>query len=392
MTTAAAETRAAGNPAMQIHTPEDRHVPALIRTGKSLAQLEGGIAHYPDKIRTEVRWLQGFFMERCNNNGESLRAMAAKLGHDKSREYFRNLICGDYFKSKTSTWVEGGRAWSEFLEMIAMLRRHDQLIARTGKLPFVQTPTYHCIANFITTLRAPSAVCRIGGIVAPTGGQTSESFKFYRDLNNHGTVIHFEAPGDGRLTKLKAKALTAYHVSGCKIERRADLELDAHIHEGRTIIIDNAQSLYQRNRGSDQPAFNWIREIYDDKRPTIILKFTEEFLQDLTGAAAKGYFEQFIGRMGGLGNLLKLPDYAPEGDLQCIARAFRLPASAVDSFLVRWSQQPGRIRIVFNKIQQAQEFAKLEGRERIQLDDLKEADTYTPPGVGTDVIDEGGES
>lgn len=380
MTTSPAHLATAGNAELEL---SQKHVDTLVRTGKSLAQLEADIAHYPEPIRTEVRWLQGFFLERCNNNAESLRACAAKLNHDKSREYFRNLICGDYFTSKTNKWIEGGRAWSEFLEMIASLRRHDQLVARTGKLSFVQTPTYHCIANFITTLRAPSAVCRIGGIIAPTGGQTSESFKFYWPLNNHGTVIHVEAPGDGRLTKLKAKILNAYHVGVTAIARRPDLELDLQINESRTLIIDNAQALYVRGRGSDQPAFNWIREIYDDKRPTIILKFTEEFLQDLTGNAAKGYFEQFIGRMGGMSNLLRLPDFAPKEDLKCIAHHFKLAPSAIDDFLHKWSRQPGRIRIVFNKIQQAQEFARLDGRTRITLDDLAEADTYTPPSTGT---------
>lgn len=358
------------------------NTPALVRTGKTLAQLQQGIAHYPEKIRLEAEWLQGFYLGHCRNNGELLRSICAKLGHDRSREYFANLIRGDYFKNKSGTWAKGGKGWSEFVEMMAALRRHAQLVARTGKLPFVQTPTYHCIANFITAKRAPSAVCRIGGIIAPTGGQTSESFKFYQSLHNHGAVIHFEAPSSGRPTAIRNKALEQYSVSGCKVERRGDRELREHVNEHRTLIIDNAQVLYQARYGMQQPAFNWLRELYDDLRPTIILKFTEEFFAEMKGAEAKGYFEQFIGRMGGLSGILRLPDYAPLSDLTCIADAFSLAPSAVEDYLLPWSQATGRIRIVFEKLQKAQEFAALQAHPRITLDDLQSAQDYTPPNVG----------
>ncbi len=391
MTKPSAETATADKAnALSVEVRESGHIPALVRTNKSVAELEQAINHYPDAIRSEVRWVQGFFLDHCRNNAESLRAIAAKLGHDKSREYFRNLICGDYFTSKATTWNQGGRAWSEFLELVSSLRRYEQQVQRTGQLPFVQTPTYHCISDFITAKRAISAVCRIGGIIAPTGGQTSESFKFYRTLNNHGQVIHVEAPANGRLSALQGKILEAYHLSGHKIDRRRELELRENINDSRTIIIDNAQVLYQPHHGSQQPCFNWIREIYDDKRPTIILKFTEEFFTDLSSGAAKGYFEQFIGRMGGLRSILRLPEFAPEADLKCIARTFRLEGKTALELLHKWSRQPGRIRIVFDKIQLGLTFAQEDGRDRATLDDLKAADVFEPQASGSD--DEGGES
>ena len=73
-----------------------------------------------------------------------------------------------------------------------------------------------------------------------------------------------------------------------------------------------------------------------------------------------------------------------------LSAAAKLPASTAEGLLYKWSRQPGRIRIVFDKIQKAQEFARLDKRDRITLDDLAEADTYTPPAVGSD--SEGGES
>ena len=370
------------NTTLEVALPKNL-TPVLTRTSKSLSDFEVGTAHYPEPIRTETRWLQGFFLDHCAGNTESLRAIACKTGHDKSKEYFYNILCGYNFKGGAGDWKHGGRAWSEFLEVVSALRRHDQQIARLGQLPFIQTPTYHCIANFVTAKRAVSAVCRIGGIIAPTGGQTSESFKFYRTLNNHGAVIHVEAPSNGGLFALKAKILEAYHAKKSDIKIRRDSSLREEINETRTIIIDNAQVLYLAKHGNDQPAFNWIREIYDDKRPTIILKFTEEFLGDLQRGNAKGYFEQFIGRMGGFNSLLRLPEHAPEADLRCIADAFKLRGKGAYELLYKWSRQAGRIRIVFDRIQLAQTFAQAAGRDRITLDDMQEADTYVPPSIGS---------
>ena len=367
--------------------------PTRARTTKSLADLEKGISHYPEPISTDARWLQGFFLDHCQANVLTLRHIAAKLGHDKSTEYFYNFLHGYNFNSATGTWVKGGKAWTEFLEMADSLRRYQQQAARAGRLQFVQTPTYHCVANFITAKRALSAVCKIGGIIAPTGGQTSESFKFYRDLNNHGQVTHLEAPASGSLTNLQCKILEQYHVTGVKLTYTATRAqaLRDNVNETRCIIIDNAQVLYKASAGADQPCFNWLREIYDDKRPTIILKFTEEFLKDLNQGAAKGYFEQFIGRMGGLNSILRLPEFAPAADLRVIARSFGLDAGKTAmEFLYKWSRQPGRIRIVFDRLQLAQTIARAEGRARITLADLDAADSYVPPSTGSD--DEGGES
>lgn len=372
------------------------HYPTRTNSRKSLAEMERAIDHYPDPIRQEARWLQGFFFDHCQANAVSLRRVACKINHDKSVEYWTNILSGYNFRGENSpgAWKKDGRAWTEFLEMIDGLRRYAQQAARANRLPFVQTPTYRCIENFITAKRALAAVCKIGGIIAPTGGQTSESFKFYRDLNNHGQVTHLEAPANGLLTTLQIKILEQYHVTGVKLTMRATREqaIRDNINETRCIIIDNAQVLFHAGKGGDQPCFNWIRELYDDRRPTIILKFTEEFLGDLTRGAAKGYFEQFIGRMGGLNSLLRLPEYAPVADLKAIARSFGLdPGKGAMDYLHRWSRQPGRIRIVFDRLQLAQMLARHDKRDRITLADLAEADAHTPPNTGSD-DDEGGES
>lgn len=384
MSTLPSEDSAAGNPGAPAELHTERI--AVSRTTKTLSQLEDGVAHYPEPILTEVRFLQGFFLDHCRANISSLRAIAAKLSTDwdKSPEFFHNLVGGYYFTSKTSTWVKNGRAWNELINMVASIRRYAAQVERAGKMPFIQTPTYHCIADFITAKRAPDAICRIGGIVASTGSQTSECFKFYRTLNNHGRVIHLEAPANGRPVALQCKVAEQYSARGAKMNRGTEREqvLRDEVNETRCIIIDNCQVLIDPRRGDYQPCFDWIREIYDDRHPTIILKFTIESYKDLTSGSTKGYFEQFIGRMGGLKSLLRLPDFAPDSDLRVIANAFGLdPGTGAMEYLHEWSRSLGRIRIVFDRLKLAQTFCQADGRKRITLADLEEAKNYEPPAT-----------
>lgn len=362
------------------------------RMKRSLADYERGIAHYPEPIRTRVRWMQGYLLDQSVGTPLSLRSVALKAGWDKSEEYYYNLIGGYYFKSASTQWKEGGKAWSEFLEIYEAIRRYAEQAARQGRLAFVETPTYRCIADFITARRALNAVCKVGGITGPTGGQKTAALKHYAMLNNHGTVIRIEAPACPRVGVLQRKIADRYKIPASRLIYNATREaaIREQVNETRCIIIDNAQRLYIPGKGSDQPCFNWLLELQEDTDCALILSFTTDFTDTISAGRAKGYFEQFVGRMGGLRDILTLPDHAPASDLRAIARAFGLQdgKGAMD-FLHRWSREDGRIRIVFSRLQRAKEFAGLEGRERITLADLQEAQDYTPPAIGTDTEEEG---
>lgn len=375
------------------------NTPVAITTGRAagrmkrtLADYERGIAHYPDAIRERVRWLQGYLLDQHSGSALSLRTIALKAGWEKSEEYFYNLLGGYYFKSATTMWKEGGKGWSEFLEIHEAVRRYADQAARQGRLPFVETPTSRCVADFITARRSLNAVCKIGGITGPTGGQKTAALKHYALHNNHGTVIRIEAPACARVPVLQRKIADRYKIPPSRLITNASREaaLREQINESRCIIIDNAQRLYVPGKGSDQPAFNWLLEIQEDSECALILSFTTDFTDVLQAGRAKGYFEQFIGRMGGAQDILRLPDYTPASDLRVIARSFGLQdgKTAMD-YLHRWSREDGRIRIVFSRLQRAKEFAKLDGRERITLADLEESHTYTPPAIGTDTEEEG---
>lgn len=366
---------------------------SLSRSRRSLADYERGIAHYPEPIKQRIRWLQGYWLDRCAGNNASLRAIAAKAGWDKSETYFYNLLGGYYFKSKSGTWIEGGQAWSEFMEIFSAIQRYAEQAERQGRLHFIPTPTYRCVEEFITARRALNAVCKVGGITGPTGGQKTACLKQYAQLNNHGQVIRIEAPALPRVGVLQRKIADRYHIEGTALNYHATREaaIRENVNETRCIVIDNAQRLFVDGKGSDQPCFNWLLELQEDTECTLILSWTTDFTDKLTAGRAKGYLEQFVGRMGGMNDLLRLPDFTPESDLKTIARAFHLePGKGAMDFLHRWSREAGRIRIVFQRLQRAKNFATIDGRDRITLADMEEAQDWSPPGIGDDL--EGGES
>ena len=387
------QTIADGNTGDEAQIETRNTTRTLSRSRRSLAELERNVQHYPEAIRTPVLWMQGFWRDECSGNDSALRVLGEKLGFAKSDEYFYNLLGGYYFKTATGMWKEGGKAWGEFLEFVEALKRYSLQAARAGKQQFIATPTYACTADFIGARRALNAVCKIGGITGATGAQKTACLRQYAVLNNHGQVVLIQAPATARVGILQRKIADRYHIRGAQLTYLATREaaIRENLNETRTLIIDNAQRLYIDGKGSDQPCFNWLLELQEDTECTLILSFTTDFTDVLTAGRAKGYFEQLVGRMGGMDSLLRLPDYAPAADLRCIARAFGLEAgkSAME-YLHRWSRQAGRIRIVFHRLQLAQNFAKAEGRNRITLADLEAASEYIPAAIGTDSDDEGG--
>lgn len=380
-----------GKPAeVEISPQSTGNIAMLSRTRMDLAALERKVEHYPEQIRTAVVWLQRYWANECRGNGSALRLIGEKVGFDRSDAFYSNLLKGYNFTDKYGRWKAGDKAWGEFLEFFEAVKRYAAQAERAGKQPFIDTPTYRCTEAFIGAARALNAVCKIAGITGPTGSQKSAVLLQYARLNNHGQVVHVEAPASGRLPQLQRKIAEKFHVGRKELHRGADRAsaIRENLNETRTLIIDNAQRLYIPSRGSDQEAFNWLLEVQEDTGCTIILCFTTDFTDVLVAGRARGYFEQFIGRMGGVGNLLRFPDYTPAADLRVIARHFGLDAGkGAMEYLQRWSREAGRIRIVFHRLQIAQNLAKAEGRTRITLADLEAADEYAPTAIGTDEED-----
>lgn len=353
---------------------------------KSAADLENAVALYPEDVRGATVWTQGFCREHCNGNIELLRAVAEKLGFKRSYAFFYNALNGYSYKPGKG---KGDQAY--WLELVAALREHDRSATATGKRGFIETPTYRCIANFIDERRAVNAPCKFGIITGPTGSQKSACRKYYRLLNNHGMVVGFEAPARQTAAALERKLGEQYSAKSAALAADRTAEVRRNLDYRKTVMIDNAQRMFIAGAGNRQPLFEYLLETQEDTDCTVILWVCEDFVDgDLTTGAAKKYFEQLVGRFGGMSDILRLPQFTPAADLRVIARSYGLKdgPSAME-YLKRWSQQAGRIRIVFHRLTRARNFAQLDGRDRITLDDLAEVDTYIPAAIGDD---DGGES
>jgi hypothetical protein len=126
-----------------------------------------------------------------------------------------------------------------------------------------------------------------------------------------------------------------------------------------TIIVDNAQAMYRQDKGTQQPVFNFLRRLQDEQRCTVILSITPEFNSKLQDRLLMGYFEQFEGRAGGRRNFLVLPEYPPEEDVRDIAKAFGLrEVERHLEYLTRIGQEPGRVRRLFEDLQDAKRLAE----------------------------------
>ena len=159
------------------------------------------------------------------------------------------------------------------------------------------------------------------------------------------------------------------------------------VNEKRTIILENVQRLYVEKAEANQPVFNFLQKLQDETRCTIILTITPVFAETLTRKLANGYFEQFIGRAGGVGEFLRLPDFAEPEDVELIAKSFGMKGlsekttwqegeivhkGTVLDYLVKISREPGLIRILFGALQKAKVAAEAE-KESLTVDHVKAA-------------------
>lgn len=323
--------------------------------------IEANTAHYSEKVHEPILWAAAYCRERCNGLIPILVERCKKLKFNITCETWERIFTGKYFVKK-----EGkiGGSIDNFLRTVEELRKNDRLAWRAGRMPFIETPTWHDIEQFITRKRQPGRVNKFGAIIGPTGSQKSESFKHYCVLNNHAACKHIEAPEKPSLGQFITELAFTYGIARGQTTRKKIDGIVETVNEHKTIIIDNVQRLYMPDREGNQPLFNFCQKLQDDTGCTIIFSWTPDFTDILSRGKSRGYFEQFVGRMGGLNRNLVLPDYATREDILCIAEACGLKDAAKHiEYLEKITREPGRIRILFEDLQDAMQLAAADGQD-----------------------------
>jgi len=313
---------------------------------------------YPEEVREPMQWVAAYCRDRCNHQISVLCAKCKDLKFETDYTYWHKIFAGKYFLIAPQTGKPVGSV-KNFLQIVEALRRRDRIDWRAGSIPFVETGTWNIIRDRIDIIRQLGRVNRFLGIAGPTGSQKTACFKEYKQRNNHGRVTHLEAPERPRMTQFINDLARCYGETVMKTMDRNIWFITQTVNETKTIIVDNVQRLYQPDMEGDQPIFNFLQKLQDDTGCAIVLSFTPLFVRTLKQGMNRGYFEQFIGRMGGERKLLILPDYAPRADVLAIANAFGLQdAEKHADYLETIAREPGRIRTLFDDLQAAKQLAE----------------------------------
>ena len=330
-------------------------------------------AHYPEEAKAAVLWIAGFLRERCSGRRDVLVDMLRGHGFKTTDNYWYRILSGRYFEQGEDGKLVGSVA--NLVQCVDQLRSGVVLQQRSGRMPFVETGTYQRISNYISLKRAPEGVCKFGVIIGPTGGQKTECAKHYCFLNNHGTCVHLEAPFRGSFGEFIQDLGARYGIAKSRSSYMRIDDITRNVNDKKTIIVDNVQRLYKRGAGGDQPIFNFLQKLQDDTRCTVILMFAELGAEFLTEGLEQGFFEQFEGRAGGRKGFLVLDDWTPREDIKQIAQACGIAdaeSEAVIKYLEQLSRQPGRVRILFDAIQQGKRLAEVR-KQPFTVAHIKEA-------------------
>jgi hypothetical protein len=334
--------------------------------------LEAHARSYPESMRENFLWLGVYLREKHARNLDSLEATIQDLGYKTTGGTISKIIIGRWSKDSEGKDTAPIMSINNFNQVVDALRNHDRVAEMAGKVPFVETGTWEDIRDYIDIRRAPDQVCKFGLVIGPTGSQKTESFKHYVLENNHGSCKHMESPDTATMSKFYTDMGELFGASAHSSSPVKRARIRENVNAFKTLIIDNIQRLYKPNEGWNQPIFNFLQKLQDDKRCTIILGCVPQFQETLRAGRTKGYFEQFVGRCGGPDEFLVLPDYTPREDLLRIAAAFKLqdPEKHI-GILERLSKVEGRVRVLFNYLQKAKRRAEDDGSKTLRIGHLR---------------------
>lgn len=341
---------------------KELHLEEEPRLRLSDIDLERKAGLLPEDLREPFLWLGAYTREDCAGDVGVLTERMRELHVATDKTTWMRVLKGQLCHNPNGTPRESPLLNRErLLEEIGVLRSGVKLASGKGRVPFVMTTVATAIFRFVDLKCAPERVNRFGVIIGETGTQKTASLKEYAKRNNHGRCIWMEAPENGSMSEFISHLAESYGGPTREPYDRKRRRIFESFNARKCIIVDNCQRLYRADRMSDQPLFGFLQRLQDECGGSIILSITPAFERTLTQGMLSGFFEQFEGRAGGRRNFLRLPAFAPPEDVVKIAQAFGLElAKRSEKYLCQIAQEPGRIRRLFEDLQDAKLAAEKE--------------------------------
>lgn len=323
--------------------------------------LEERAALYPENLREPFVWLGVFVRDECSREIDILVDRANKLGIAMDKTNWSKILRGKWNRDAHNNETTPCVQLEKLLKFIDVLQKDARIKELGGRTPFVETSTTKQIFQFIDIKRAPDRVNKFGIVIGETGTQKTAAFREYVRQNNHGTTVWLDAPETPSMFKFKTDLAKAY---GCHVAAsmpKKESKIVESVNGKKTIIVENVQRLYLEKEEGNQQVFNYLQKLQETTNCTIILSFTPTFEKKFTAGLNRGFFEQFVGRSGGTSRFLRLAEFPPEDDVLDIAKAFKLqqPDRSLD-YLVKIAHEPGRVRRLFEDLQDAKIEAEAE--------------------------------
>lgn len=349
------------------------HSDATSRLQLDAVTLESKAAHLPEGMREHFIWLGEFCREECNRDVDLLQQRFASIGVQHDKTTWSKILRGFWNRLADGRECPPCLAEEKFCRAVGALRKDARIKEQGGRVPFVMTPTCQDIFNYIDLKRAPDRVNKFGIIIGETGTQKTAATTEYARQNNHGLVVRVEAPETPSMAQFMTDLARCYGYSAqASYPRKKSYVLEAVNHK-KTIIVENIQRLYDPRHGDKQPIFSFLQKLQEDTGCTIILTLTPTFERTLINGINRAFFEQFEGRAGGRRTFLRLPEFPGEEDVVMIAKAFGLrDAERQAEYLLKIAKEAGRIRRLFEDLQEAKIAAEANG-EKLTLGHIKEA-------------------
>lgn len=326
------------------------------------------IAQYPESVKEDVVYIAQTLAERYDGD---TKAMAADLKHvklDRSESWFYKLVSGKYMQDGVFTAGE--------TTVAAIAKALREIAAGNfvgGIIPHTETDNVKIVRAAIDAARFRGNVCKWVLIVGPTGSQKSHSVMNY--AYTHEECFYVEAPDKPNATELIRRLA---RVAKCPKNENKKEWLEDSIRENSVVIIDNAQRIYDARRGLAQPVFSYLQTLQDSSRCVMVLVFVDEAtgedsLTRIMLGKDRGYFEQLIGRAGGVDRIVRLSTLTSDADLLAFAKSAGFKDAALRREILPvlrgLAKREGKVRIALKALQEAARAAFAQRRD-VNLEDF----------------------